>query len=84
MTGWAAAGARRGCGARVEEIGDTLKIYPSRLHGAEIETYQDHRMAMCFTVLGLGIPGMVIKNPGCVVKSFPNFFDKVAQLRSEK
>ncbi len=72
------------CGARVEEIGDTLKIYPSRLHGAEIETYQDHRMAMCFTVLGLGIPGMVIKNPGCVVKSFPNFFDKVAQLRSEK
>ena len=39
------------CGARVEESGDTLLVYPGPLHGAEIETYQDHRMAMCFATL---------------------------------
>ncbi len=70
------------CGARVEEEGDTLKVYPSRLHGAEIETYNDHRMAFCFSLLGLGVPGIVIKNPKCVEKSFPSFFEKFEQLRA--
>ena len=69
------------CGAKVEENGDTLIVYPSRtndLHGAEIETYNDHRMAMCFAVLGLKVPGIKIKNPACVRKTFPNFFQKLA------
>jgi 3-phosphoshikimate 1-carboxyvinyltransferase len=66
------------CGAKVEEKGDTLTIYPSKLHGAEIETYNDHRMAMCFAVLGLKVPGIKIKNPACVKKTFPNFFQKLA------
>jgi 3-phosphoshikimate 1-carboxyvinyltransferase len=66
------------CGARVDEQGDTLTVHPSRLHGAEIETYEDHRMAMCFATLGLKVPGMRIKNPGCVNKTFPNFFQKLA------
>src|SRR5580658_1256520 len=66
------------CGAKVEEQGDTLTIYPSKLHGAEIETYDDHRMAMCFAVLGLKVPGIKIKNPACVKKTFPNFFQKLA------
>jgi 3-phosphoshikimate 1-carboxyvinyltransferase len=66
------------CGAKVEEAGDTLTIYPSKLHGAEIETYDDHRMAMCFAVLGLKVPGIKIKNPACVKKTFPNFFQKLA------
>ena len=66
------------CGGRVEEIGDTLTVYPSDLHGAEIETYGDHRMAMCFSVLGLKISGVKIKNPSCVKKTFPNFFQKLA------
>ena len=66
------------CGAKVVEEGDTLTVYPSELHGAEIETYNDHRMAMCFAVLGLKVPGMKIKNPGCVKKTFPNFFQKLA------
>jgi len=66
------------CGARVEEQGDTLTVYPSKLHGAEIETYNDHRMAMCFAVLGLKVPGIKIRNPSCVKKTFPNFFQKLA------
>jgi 3-phosphoshikimate 1-carboxyvinyltransferase len=66
------------CGAKVVEEGDTLTVWPSPLHGAEIETYNDHRMAMCFAVLGLKVPGIKIKNPACVKKTFPNFFQKLA------
>lgn len=66
------------CGAKVVEEGDTLTVYPSQLHGAEIETYNDHRMAMCFAVLGLKVPGIKLKNPACVKKTFPNFFQKLA------
>ncbi len=66
------------CGAKVVEEGDTLTVYPSELHGAEIETYNDHRMAMCFAILGLKVPGIRIKNPACVKKTFPNFFQKLA------
>jgi 3-phosphoshikimate 1-carboxyvinyltransferase len=66
------------CGAKVVEENDTLTVYPSKLHGAEIETYNDHRMAMCFAILGLKVPGIKIKNPVCVKKTFPNFFQKLA------
>jgi 3-phosphoshikimate 1-carboxyvinyltransferase len=66
------------CRAKVIEEGDTLTVYPSKLHGAEIETYNDHRMAMCFAILGLKVPGIKLKNPACVKKTFPNFFQKLA------
>ena len=69
------------CGAKMVEEGDTLTVYPSKpeeLHGAEIETYNDHRMAMCFAILGLKVPGIKIRNPACVKKTFPNFFQKLA------
>src|SRR6185437_15830504 len=66
------------CGARVEEIGDTLIVHPGVLHGAEIETYNDHRIAMCFGMLGLRVPGIRLRNPVCVRKTFPNFFVKLA------
>lgn len=66
------------CGARVEEQGDTLQIEPSALHGAEIDTYNDHRMAMCFAMLGLKVPGLRIHQPVCVKKTFPSFFQKLA------
>ena len=66
------------CGAKVVEEGDTLTVWPSTLHGSEIETYNDHRMAMCFAILGLKVPGIKIKNPACVKKTFPNFFQKLA------
>lgn len=66
------------CGANVKEKGDTLEFLPARLHGAEIETYNDHRLAMCFAILGLKVPGIKIKNPACVKKTFPTFFQKLA------
>ncbi len=66
------------CGASVQEIGDSLEIRPSTLHGAEVETYDDHRMAMCFAVVGLKVRGIRIRNPACVRKTFPNFFAKLA------
>ncbi|MBM3840878.1 MAG: 3-phosphoshikimate 1-carboxyvinyltransferase [Verrucomicrobia bacterium] len=66
------------CGAKVMETGDTLEVFPSALHGAEIETYHDHRLAMCFAILGLKVPGLRLKNPACVKKTFPNFFQKLA------
>ena len=66
------------CGAGVTEKGDTLQVLPSTLHGAEIETYDDHRIAMCFSVLGLVVPGMRIRDPACVRKTFPNFYAKLA------
>ena len=71
------------CGAKVVEEGDTLTVWPSPLHGAEIETCNDHRLAMCFAVLGLKIPGIKIKNPACVKKTFPNFFQKLAEQPSQ-
>ncbi|MCP5144097.1 MAG: 3-phosphoshikimate 1-carboxyvinyltransferase [Gammaproteobacteria bacterium] len=66
------------CGARVIERGDTLAFIPNALHAATVETYHDHRMAMCFGMLGLVVPGIRIINPACVGKTFPNFFFKLA------
>ena len=67
------------CGARITEEGDTLHVEPSpELHGAEIDTCNDHRMAMCFAMLGLKVPGMRLRDPACVRKTFPNFFQKLA------
>jgi 3-phosphoshikimate 1-carboxyvinyltransferase len=67
------------CGARITEEGDTLHVEPSpELHGAEIDTYNDHRMAMCFATLGLAVAGIRLRNPSCVKKTFPNFFQKLA------
>jgi 3-phosphoshikimate 1-carboxyvinyltransferase len=71
------------CGVSVVEQNDTLTVFPlehggKKMSGAEIETYNDHRMAMCFAILGLQTPGIRIKNPSCVKKTFPNFFQKLA------
>ena len=66
------------CGAAIDESGDTLTVQPGALHGAEVDTYKDHRMAMCFATLGLKVPGIRIKNPACVRKTFPTFFQKLA------
>lgn len=65
------------CGARVEESGQTLVVYPTPLHGATIDTYNDHRMAMCFGLVGLAVEGIRLRDPGCVRKTFPNFFAKL-------
>ena len=67
-------------GASVHGTEDGLEIEPTSLHGAEIETYEDHRIAMAFAVTGLKQPGITIKDPGCVAKTFPDFFEKLASL----
>jgi 3-phosphoshikimate 1-carboxyvinyltransferase len=66
------------CGVKVEQLGDTLVIEPGVVHGARIDTYNDHRMAMCFSVMGVLVPDMVINKPECVKKTFPNFYQKLA------
>ena len=53
---------------------DALTVKGGQPHGAEIETYGDHRIAMSFAVAGLRIPGIVIKDESCVEKSFPSFW----------
>ncbi len=71
----------RRVGAGVEEFADGLRITPGSLHGAMIETYNDHRMAMSMALVGLKVPGIVIRNPGCVAKTYPNFFEDLERLR---
>ncbi|NUQ01857.1 MAG: 3-phosphoshikimate 1-carboxyvinyltransferase, partial [Armatimonadetes bacterium] len=64
-------------GARVDTRTDGLTIYPPpACAAAEIETYDDHRMAMSFAVVGLRVPGLVIRHPDVVTKSFPGFFSR--------
>jgi len=71
-------------GADIEEGEDYMKIHGcpggANLHGAEIETYEDHRIAMCFAVAGLKVPGVRITGAECVAKSFPDFWDRFARL----
>ena len=67
------------CSAVIREEGDTLHVEPSpALHGAQIDTYNDHRMAMSFALLGIKVPGIRLRDPSCVKKTFPNFFQKLA------
>lgn len=74
----------RRVGAEVEEFADGLQITPRPLHAAEIETYDDHRMAMSLALVGLKVPGIVIKNPGCVAKTYPRFFEDLEKLRTQE
>jgi len=70
----------RRLGVKVEEFADGLKIEPSQITPAAIETYHDHRMAMAFAVTGLKVPGIVIKDPDCTAKTFPDYFTRFFQL----
>ncbi len=67
-------------GIRVEEGKDWLKIEGGKPHGAEVETYNDHRLAMSFAIVGLVVPGIKIKGEECVDKSFPEFWEKFRTL----
>jgi 3-phosphoshikimate 1-carboxyvinyltransferase len=68
-------------GVRVEETPDSLTIFPPReLLPAEVRTYDDHRMAMSFAITGLRSPGILIQDPGCVTKTFPDFFERLNAL----
>ncbi|MEH2458369.1 3-phosphoshikimate 1-carboxyvinyltransferase [Nostoc sp.] len=70
----------RRLGVQVEEFADRLYIEPSPITPAAIETYHDHRMAMAFAVTGLKVPGIVIKDPGCTAKTFPDYFTRFFQM----
>jgi len=69
-------------GVRVEEARDGMTIYPvEKMRPALIQTYNDHRMAMAFSLIGLRFDGVTIENPSCVSKTFPNFFETLDGLR---
>ena len=74
----------RKLGAGVEELADGLQITPAPLHGAVIETYNDHRMAMSFALAGMKIPGVSIRNPGCTAKTYPKYFEDLKALTQTK
>lgn len=67
-------------GVQAEERADGLAIKGGKPRGMEIETYNDHRIAMSFAIAGLAAPGMRIKNPQCVKKSFPAFWQELDKL----
>lgn len=64
----------RRAGATVEEQPDGLLITPTQLHPTEFQTYDDHRMAMSFALVGLRENGITIADPNCVTKTYPNYF----------
>ena len=74
----------RKVGAAVEEGPDFLRITPPAVLtvNAAIDTYDDHRMAMCFSLVAAGGVAVRINDPGCVAKTFPNYFEELGRLRS--
>ena len=75
----------RKLGVAIEEEPSRMRIHGKAdingYHGATLETYEDHRMAMCFAVAGLRIPGVRITGESCVAKSFPDFWERFDLLR---
>jgi 3-phosphoshikimate 1-carboxyvinyltransferase len=71
----------RRCGIDAHEHHDGFTIHPGTPQPSRVETYRDHRMAMSFALLGLRAPGIAIADPGCVAKTFPDFFDHLDRLR---
>ena len=74
-------------GASVTVTNDDITIVPpadGQLTAATIDTYDDHRMAMSFAILGLAQPGITLNDPGCVAKTYPGFFDDLDQLRASQ
>ncbi len=71
-------------GVRVDESEDGLTVYPQANfnHGVSVKTYDDHRIAMAFSILGLKVPGTIIENPECTQKTFPNFFELLEKMIS--
>ena len=67
-------------GLKVEETTDSLTIHPGPMQPAVIETYNDHRMAMSFALIGIRSPGVTIANPQCTEKTYPRFFEDLARL----
>lgn len=73
----------RRCGIAAEEEPDGFLIHPGRPQPATIQTYDDHRMAMSFALLGLAAPNIQIANPTCVSKTFPTFWQTLDGLSAQ-
>ncbi len=71
----------RRCGIEAAETDDGFVVHPGTPHPATVRTYDDHRMAMSFALLGLRAPGIRIADPGCVAKTFPGYWTLLEQLR---
>ena len=72
----------RRLGVQAAELPDGLVIPPAeRILPATVQTYDDHRMAMSFALVGLKAEGIAINDPGCVSKTFPGYFEKLEELR---
>jgi 3-phosphoshikimate 1-carboxyvinyltransferase len=69
-------------GVHAEEETDGFVIQPGAPRPGAVDTYDDHRMAMSFALLGLVRPGIVINDPGCVSKTFPSYFEVLERLRA--
>ncbi|MFT3927275.1 MAG: 3-phosphoshikimate 1-carboxyvinyltransferase [Myxococcales bacterium] len=69
-------------GIRAEEEADGFVVYPGTPQPGSVHTYDDHRMAMSFALIGLRAPGIVIEDPGCTAKTFPTYFDVLETLRA--
>jgi len=70
-------------GAHVEATDDSLTVHPpasGQWRAAEIHTYDDHRMAMCFSLAAFGPVPLTILDPGCVAKTYPGYFDDFQRL----
>jgi 3-phosphoshikimate 1-carboxyvinyltransferase len=74
----------RKLGAQVDELDDGFRVTPAPLHGAQIATYNDHRMAMSLALVGLKVSGVVIENPKCTEKTYPRFFDDLERITGVK
>ena len=71
----------RKVGATVEEGADFIRITPpAQIEHAAIDTYDDHRMAMCFSLAAFGAEGVRINDPGCVAKTFPDYFARFREV----
>jgi 3-phosphoshikimate 1-carboxyvinyltransferase len=71
----------RKAGAAVEEGADYIRITPpAKIKHAAIDTYDDHRMAMCFSLAAFGAAGMRINDPDCVAKTFPDYFARFREV----
>ncbi|EAQ4209890.1 3-phosphoshikimate 1-carboxyvinyltransferase [Salmonella enterica] len=71
----------RKVGAEVEEGHDYIRIMPpAKLHHADIGTYNDHRMAMCFSLVALSDTPVTILDPKCTAKTFPDYFEQLARM----
>ncbi|MFH1431922.1 MAG: 3-phosphoshikimate 1-carboxyvinyltransferase [archaeon] len=71
-------------GVNAEELPDGMIVEGGTPHGALIETYDDHRIAMCFAVLGLVAEGIVLTDEKCVSKTYPDFFEVIEDMVKQK